>query len=161
MEKIYEPAYLKLWTRPDSYFGEVWHGYYVFLGQHRDSDILTRSNFISGLESIGGESETVHLVRESHWAVGWVEWIAIHQDDSSALEKADSIMRRLEDYPVIDEQHWSEMEWEEAESLWSGMTVRDRADYCQKAGISIFAARRDYIPEDPNGYLFSQLVDCL
>lgn len=33
------------------------------------------------LRELGGESETVRVVRESHWAVGWVEWIAIHESD--------------------------------------------------------------------------------
>ena len=84
----YEPKHLKRWTMPNSYFGAVWPNYYVFLGQHRDSDALTRSNFTCGLKALGGESETVEVVRESHWAVGWVEWIAIHQDDAAALVDA-------------------------------------------------------------------------
>jgi hypothetical protein len=56
---------LTRWKTPDSYFGAEWPEYYVFLSQHRDSDALTRSNFICGLEAIGGgASETVHVVRE-------------------------------------------------------------------------------------------------
>ena len=119
----------------------------MFLGQHRDSDSLTRSNFTCGLEAIGGESDTVEVVRESHWAVGWVEWIAIHQDDAAALEKADAIKERLEDYPVVDEDAWSTLEWEESCEYWERMSVRERAELCKRAEISIFAARRAEIPD--------------
>ena len=55
----------------------------------RDSDCLKQSNFAVMLRELGGESETVIVVRESHWAVGWVEWIAIHELDAAALQIAD------------------------------------------------------------------------
>lgn len=113
----YEPTCLKKWTLPEYYAGEVWPNYYVFLGQNRDSDCLTRSNFQSGLEAIGGESETVIVVRERHWAVGWVEWIAIHQDDEEALKKADEIAAALENYPVVDDEHYYQLESEEADEV--------------------------------------------
>jgi len=35
---------LNKWTTPESYFGDSWFDYYVFLGQNRDSDTLTQSN---------------------------------------------------------------------------------------------------------------------
>jgi hypothetical protein len=154
---MYEPKHLKLWTMPQHYAGEVWPGYYVFLSQHRDSDSLTRSNFDCGLEAIGGESETVQVVREGHWAVGWVEWIAIHQDDEKALQIADEIKERLEDYPVVNEDHWSELEWNEAQDYWASMSIRERMELCERAGVSVFAARRDYIPQDDSGYIMESL----
>jgi len=33
---------LQKWTMPLNYFGEKWKDYYIFLGQTRDSDTLTR-----------------------------------------------------------------------------------------------------------------------
>lgn len=148
---------LKLWTRPDSYFGAEWPDYYVFLGQHRDSDSLTRSNFECGLQAIGGESDTVQIVHESHWAVGWVEWIAIHKDDTAAIAKANDILASVDDYPVVNEDHWSQLEWDEACDYWQRMSVSERLNYCKRADISIFAARRDYLPQDDNGYLLELL----
>ena len=47
------------------------------------------------LTALGGETDTVIVVRETHWAVGWVEWIAIHQDDEKALKIADDITGKL------------------------------------------------------------------
>lgn len=139
----YTPHTLERWTRPSDYFGASWPEYFVFLGQHRDSGIVDRSNFESGLRALGGESDTVLVVREQHWAVGWVEWIAVHESDSVALECADGIAAALTDYPIIDESHFSEMQWDEAMQYWESMRLRDRIDYCARWDVSIFAARRD------------------
>jgi hypothetical protein len=117
---------LPRWSMPENYFGAEWSEYFVFLGQHRDSDSLTRSNFICGLKALGGESETIRVIRESHWAVGWVEWIAIHESDAAALSAASEIAENLEDYPVVDEMHWSDLEYEEAAEFWNSLSPRDR-----------------------------------
>lgn len=153
----YTPENIARWTVPDDYAGAEWPDYFVFLGQHRDSDSLSRSNFTRGLEIIGGESDTVRVIREGHWAVGWVEWIAIHESDAAALREADEIAAALADYPVVDEMHWSELEYDEACDFWSRMSVRERMEYCRDAGISMFAARRDDLPADDNGTLFDAL----
>lgn len=116
---MFEPENLKKWKLPQYYIGEKWPDYYSSgVWQSRDSDCLERSNFICMLEQLGGESETVIVVRENHWAVGWVEWIAIHESDEKSLRIADKIMAALADYPVIDENHLSELECEEANEVW-------------------------------------------
>lgn len=148
---------LSKWTRPDSYYGAEWPEYFVFLEQNRDSDSLSRSNFMCALDAIGGESDTVTVVRERHWAVGWIEWIAIHESDLTAVDKAQAILDALDDYPVVNEDHWSELEWNEASEYWERMSVRERAEYCKRAEVSIFAARRDYMPSDDTGALLELL----
>jgi len=147
---------LKRWTLPDSYAGAEWSEYFVFLGQSRDSSALERYNFECGLEALEGESETVIVVRERHWAVGWVEWIAIHESDTAAIVRAEGMLCALEDYPVLDETHFSELEWSEAENYWQQLPIRYRVELCAEAGVSIFAARRDYIPSDDSGYIFER-----
>ncbi|MEH2570123.1 hypothetical protein [Bradyrhizobium sp. AZCC 2289] len=93
---IYDPEHLQRWTLPANYVGAVWPAYYSSgVGQSRDSDALERSNFACMLRELGGESETVIVVRETHYLVGWVEWIAIHQDDEKALAIADEIKGKL------------------------------------------------------------------
>ncbi len=67
---------LHRWTYPDSYMGETWYDYYRSgVGRSRDSGVLERANFDAMLEALNGESETVIVVCENHWAVGWVEWM--------------------------------------------------------------------------------------
>jgi hypothetical protein len=149
---------LKRWEMPDSYFGAEWPEYFVFLSQARDSDALTRSNFECGLEALEGESETVIVVRERHWAVGWVEWIAIHESDVRSIIRAEGMLCALSDYPVLDESHFSELEWAEAESQWEMMPLKYRVELCAEADVSIFAARRDSIPSEDSGYIFERLT---
>lgn len=117
---MFEPQHLKRWAMPQHYAGQVWPDYFSSgVGQSRDSDCLERSNFACMLQALGGESETVIVVRESHWACGWVEWIAVHATDETALAIADDIKGKLDDYPVINEDHWSELESEEADQVWA------------------------------------------
>ena len=119
------------WTRPSHYIGAEWPEYFVFLSQNRDSDALTRSNFRSALAKLGGETgevwmedlgkdiDMILIVRESHFACGWVEWIAIHESNTAAIAIATQIESDLEQYPVVDESNWSEVESEECEQVWS------------------------------------------
>lgn len=125
-----EYQHINRWSRPSHYMGESWPDYYSSgVGQSRDSDALERSNFVCMLKELGGESETVFVIRESHWAVGWVEWIAIHESDDKALAIADQIKGKLDDYPVIDEEHMSELEWTEAADYWDSMSPRSKVEY--------------------------------
>lgn len=130
----YQPENLKRWSMPDSYFGETWPDYFsAGTGQHRDSDALTRSNFRCMLRALGGESETVRVIHEGHWAVGWVEWIAIHESDAKALETADEIAATLADYPVLDDEDFSRLEDEEAAEVWRNCyDASGRIDYVRR-----------------------------
>lgn len=133
-----EYKHIQRWTHPTYYLGEVWPDYYsAGVGQSRDSDALERANFQAMLDSLGGEASDdgtgdplVTVVRESHWAVGWVEWIAIHESNTAALEIADKQMERLESYPVLDEELWSNLEDEDCNQTWSNcFNTKERLDY--------------------------------
>ena len=137
-----ELEHLKRWKRPSNYMGAQWPEWYVFLGRNRDSDCLTNSNFETGFEAVKAASTVTekddedirpHIVSENHWAVGWVEWIAIHESDEAALELADSLLAKLENYPVLDENDWSEREMEEANTVWRDCyRPHERIEYIRK-----------------------------
>ena len=133
------------WTVPDSWFGKHWHGWFVGLSQHRDSDALDRSNFRAALEALSGESETVQVVREGHWAVGWIEWIAIEGSDLQALRTQYEIEGSLQHYPVLDEMDFSEEEAEEANEVW--MNCYDERE------------RIEYVRDNPDQFYFSSWSD--
>lgn len=120
---MYEPQHLKRWTMPQHYFGASWPNHYsAGIGRSRDSDCLEESNFHTMLATLDGESDVVTVVRESHWAVGWVEWIAIEADGTDAsdqaLRAADEQQERLQNYPVLDEDDFCEREMEAANDVW-------------------------------------------
>lgn len=152
------PDHLEPWTRPECYIGAQWQGWFVFLGQNRDSDCLTRSNFQFGFAAVKrvqnkdlicdeDEMSSVQVISENHWAVGWVEWIAIHESDTAALKEADRIMEKLDGYPVVDETHWSQLETEESDQVWRDCYTPRR--------------RIEYIRENRSQFEFSSLSDLL
>lgn len=151
----YTPKHLELWTCPKYYIGSQWDEYYSFLSVTRDSDTLSRSNFQVAQETlmpIAGEGEPdecgVQITRANHFLCGWVDTIYIHKD-SPALEEADKMAGRLENYPVLCEHHWSALEHEENHSYWERCSLSDRVYQCQRANVSIFAARHiDRIPDE-------------
>lgn len=162
---------IRPWELPGSWAGKPWHGWFVGLSRTRDSDALTRSNFEVFLrelralpEVLVDDSEnaeqsyrteredwsavdTVYVVSESHWACGWINWIAIHPSNEAAMKLADEMLCSLSDYPALDDYHWSELETNEIEDWWAKESVRDRIMLCKNCGESIFAARRDYPTE--------------
>ena len=134
-------THIQKWTHPQYYMGATWEGWYsAGVGQSRDSDSLERANFQAMLALLRacpevevGEECGLQVVRESHWAVGWVEWIAIHESNTAALEVADKALARLEDYPVLDEDLFSRLEDEECEAVWRDCSnMRERVQYFRK-----------------------------
>ena len=122
------------WRRPENCIGAEWNGWFVFfLSQNRDSDCLTRSNFQCAFELLkkhatdieSEDCKSVQLVSENHWAVGWIEWIAIHESNKPAIEEACAIYERFENYPVVNESHLSEMEWGEYLEAWKSYGHRE------------------------------------
>jgi hypothetical protein len=120
---------MELYQRPECYIGPEWNGWYIFLSQNRDSDFVDRSNFevaweqLNELNIVHDEctnydidchfKDTVYTVRDRHWLCGWLEWIAIHQSNIQAYQLALDMESQLSRYPVLNEDHLSNLEWEE------------------------------------------------
>ena len=104
----------------------------VVMTRTRDSDILTESNWTCALKMLGGESETVEIVRFGHWAVGWIEYLCVKsQSVSEAIGQ--QIEDKIESYPVLNEGHFSELETEEANRVWSECyDSKDRIEYIRE-----------------------------
>jgi hypothetical protein len=131
---MYVPEHLERWKLPQYYSGAEWPEYYsAGVGRSRDSDCGEESNFDAMLKGLGGESETVQVVREGHFLCGWVEWIAIHESDETALRAADAMKSSLEDYPILDEEDYCQREFDECERVWSDcFNESDRIQYLRK-----------------------------
>jgi len=125
-------------------------------GRTRDSDPLAESNFASALKALGGESETVEVHRFGHWGPGWFE-IIIVDPASPQKEIAEGIEAKLADYPILNEDDFSEREWAEATEVWKHcFNLKERVKLCAEAGVSIFAARHEWIPQEDNGRIFER-----
>ena len=155
------------WEHPDYYAGHEPEGY-VIAAQHRDSDVLDQSNYERILEDLlalndeyQGENDEpfVYDFRAGHWAVGWVEYIIVTENAPDEIKNAaGEILCALADYPVYDEMHYSEKEWEYCTEVWNNCyDLEERVELCSKYGVSIFAARHDYIPSDDFGHIYDTL----
>ena len=128
----YVPEHLEKWTLPDSYAGAHWDGYYrAPVGRNRDSGLLTQSNWDQQWDALKAfradvpDADEVSPVSvcENHWAVGWVEWVAIHESNGPALREADRLAGALSDY-VLDDEDFSRREWEDYEKRWGSYGFR-------------------------------------
>jgi len=122
----------------------------------RDSGPLDDSNVDAALSMLGGESDTVELHRFGHWGPGWFEIVLCHPFMRAMAEEVDS---KLENYPVLDEEDFSQREWDLVAERWENMSVRDRIHALGRFDLSIFAARRDTLPENDNGSLYQYLAE--
>lgn len=85
------------------------------VGHHRDSDTVEESNWQVMLDAMSdadpsGENYEVH--RFGHWAVGWVEEIAARPGSKCAALAAE-LRERLDNYPLLDEEHHADLESED------------------------------------------------
>ncbi len=107
-----------------AYWGERGH-WFIAAAQHRDSDCLTRSNFrsfksaLKEFDSWQSNDEGAYCVESfNHWAVGWVEYLLVNPECKAAIELADKLREKLKDYPVLDENDFSNLENDEANEVW-------------------------------------------
>jgi hypothetical protein len=143
--------------RDSAYWGER-GDWYIVLTTTRDADCLTRSNYRTMLKLLGGNggegakgsqdiSENLAVEESTHWACGWVQRIVIRPasvelrdtDPNAWLECvrlqeiAAKALARIESYPVLDEDDFSELEIEEANDTWARCyDVSGRVAYIRK-----------------------------
>ena len=132
------------WHHPSNYAGQTWGDWFnAGFSQHRDSDALERANFQAAYAALprgneAGDEPSVQIVREGHWAVGWVEWIAIHESDEQALTIARELCAATNDYPVIDEELFSQLEDEECAETWERCyRPKERIEYFRSHGHTV------------------------
>lgn len=156
----------KALSRPDSfaYFGGNEEMFKTWaLGpviRHRDSPVLDKSNAAAlrkALESVPEWAGQWEAMESNHWAVGWVEHLSYRVlDDAGCSTTLARFIRAWfdhlrDDYPVADDDAYSEAEVEEAERTWKGLNIKERVELCKRYGVNVLAARRDYPPHDDQG----------
>jgi hypothetical protein len=114
---MYKPENLKKWESGSDYAGEDLTEWYCLVSRTRDSDNLENSNFETILKELGEnpsaleEKRGLLVANFRHWACGWFETLMIHESDDELLQRADEIKEKLNDYPVYDEDDYSEREF--------------------------------------------------
>ena len=168
---------MELYKRPRDYCGPDYYGCYPFIGRSRDSRLLESSNWkciVQDLEEKFGPEQcgeygddgfcgaekvteagkpTWFIIRDSHWAVGWVETLYIHQDAKDIVAWAEAVEKRLDNYPLYNEDHYSEMEWEQKQGYWEDCDAEERVALMKKAGLSARGWKSNSMPQDVDQYI--------
>jgi hypothetical protein len=120
------------WDSFENYMGEIpADDWLCVLTRSRESDLLTESNFDTALEMLGGKGENVEIHRFGHWACGWWESLAVRAGTPQATI-AEEIEKKIESYPVLDEEDFSRREDEAAQDVWRDYRVKDRVKYIRE-----------------------------
>lgn len=128
---------------PDSYIGPDYFGYISLIGQTRDSGCLERSNFECALEMLGYDwnrgttndgDDSVVVSRASHWLCGWVNVIYVKCDSLEKINIAMDILNSLDDYPVLDDDHFLQLEQDELADLIKNNMEYFERDFAQYLG---------------------------
>lgn len=135
---------MEKWKYPKDYMGNDFSEYYILYGKNRDSDRLTRSNY-DCIKEVVKSAESFSF---NHWACGWIELLMIHESDKNGIEQGNKILAELADYPVYNDSHYSELEWNEMNDFWVQCSIKERVELCQKYNQNIFSARHDFIPDN-------------
>jgi hypothetical protein len=103
---------------------------YVFLSKSPQSDTLAVSNFDSALkrlkEECDGEGYAVHVF--GHWLVGSIDAILV-TEGTRAFELACEMEQAIENYPILDEDHYGELEDEKAWDTWNFFSEGERIEF--------------------------------
>jgi hypothetical protein len=134
----------------------------------RDSGPMAQSNFEAAWSlvedaSILDNELSCENHRFGHWGPGWFE-IIIVRPESHCAKAADDIKKRLENYPILDDEDCSDREWEGADEVWAKCySLRERVEMIHEHNerhprfpVSVFAARHDSIPQGDNGEIFDR-----
>jgi hypothetical protein len=121
----------------------------VEVSHNRDSGPLDKSNWeslVKSLDKIDPDGKDHEAHSFNHWGPGWFE-IMLVRPGSACETEAEEIEGALSDYPVLDEEDYSRRTHDEACEAWEHTRMRDRIKILARHNCSIFAARRDEIPE--------------
>jgi hypothetical protein len=161
-----------VWEHPENYGGFSPDGDYLVLARTRNSSTIDESNWTVALRSLRALETTlpefapeeeertswgdisprngwVYTWGARHWACGYIDHLMVRNDAPDEIkEAAGEIICSIASYPILDDDHHSELECEQIYEYWRGESIKYRIQLCAEAGDSIFAARRDNdIPE--------------
>ena len=123
---------------------------------NRDSDELTESNwqvFIDGLEKTN--SEDWRILRFGHFACGWYE-IVILRPNSASYDYYIQCLEILEDYPILDEDHYSALQYENFNQAIEDFYCSDLRDLFHKDDFLM-----NFEPEISDERMIEFIHECL
>lgn len=131
---------------------------------HRDSNCRERSNWEVIAEDLQKRfPEAFDEIHCGHWGVGWIDHLCIDTTNEEAVAAAYEWVRALENYPIANEEHCSELEWNEKMDAYSSWARYDVGRYIEEWEIGdLLDKDGDFDPTDEQEETLTGLVaDCL
>ena len=153
------------WQRASNYLGDDLGEYYVIYSRHRDSDILNLSNWqclIRDFDQFIKEfGDDYFIPRFSDWLVGWSELILVHESQTNLLKYCDKAVGKINNYPVYDEEHYSNMQMEELEKFIKQEIDYFLSDHSEDIDYECKTYFKDYEPIEDKlyGAVFSKYIE--
>ena len=107
---------MQKWLGQD-YMGTRFDNYFVLITHNRDSGTLEESNWRSIIKYLKKVKAHFRIVSFNHWAVGWIEEILIKESWKKSVIIGNEIRKKLEDYPIFNEEDFSDLEWDKARAM--------------------------------------------
>lgn len=164
----YPTLYENRWTTPDDYAGFNPVGDYVLYAHTRDSGLLSEVNY-KELESMfrldpvwdDGEcpedyaqrckiiedaDEFVYTFRASHWAHGWVDYLMISKKAPEyIISEANESLNALADYPAVNEDAYSEAEYNAIIEFWDNLDDDEKKEYSTDSDGTVYDQDSDLV----------------
>lgn len=93
------------------------------VGTHRDSDPLAKANWQATVEILNrkfGHAATNadgpspwDSTTFGHWGVGWIEELTHDTGNADVTAEVQAIRDALDNYPVLDDEMYARLEWED------------------------------------------------
>lgn len=105
-----------------------WEGAGYVYSHHRDSDSIEESNWLvireDFINRFGEDKGTIlagdiAVANLGHWAVGWVEHLMYNYARKDITKAAEEIREKLSNYPLLDEDHHSQLVWNNCHPNWT------------------------------------------
>lgn len=108
----------------------------LYTYSHRDADSIARANAIEFEKLATRFPNTCHIESHGHWAVGHVDVLAVkvYRNDgkiTKAFTALCEMLDSLEDYPVLDEEKLSEIEYEDFQEAWKSYGLSEWEGICK------------------------------
>ena len=99
------------------YIGTSFDDYYILYSRNRNSDTITESNWRSIIKYLDKQRAHYRIERFSHWLCGWIEQILILETDKVSVDIGNDITIQLRNYPIFDDDDYSELQVDKANIL--------------------------------------------
>jgi len=114
---------------------EDWYVAPVMITRDTEEYSLDYSNYYSLLEILEKENEDDYTeLSFGHWACGWFNIILI-KPNTELYKKVEEIEKGLQEYPVINEENYSENYYYYAVNQWEDEYYRE--EYCKENNIEM------------------------